>query len=118
MAIPSPTAATDSASLSGWRLEHSYADLPELFHAAVTPTPVRDPQFVVFNTVLAKELGLDVAALDSPAGAAIFAGNALPDGARPLAQAYAGHQFGHFTGAGRRPGDPARRADHPGRTPR
>ncbi len=100
MATPSPAPATDAASVSGWRLEHTYAELPALFHSSVAPTPVRDPQFVVFNTVLARDLGLDVAALDSPAGAAIFAGNALPEGARPLAQAYAGHQFGHFTGLG------------------
>ena len=86
--------------MSGWRLEHTYGDLPALLHAPVAPTPVRDPQFVVFNTVLAESLGLDVAALDTPAGAAIFAGNALPDGAQPLAQAYAGHQFGHFTALG------------------
>jgi uncharacterized protein YdiU (UPF0061 family) len=84
----------------GWRLEHTYAELPTLFHSRVAPTPVLDPHFVVFNTVLATELGLDVAALDSAAGAAIFAGNALPEGALPLAQAYAGHQFGHFTGLG------------------
>ena len=86
--------------MSGWRFEHSYAALPALFHAAATPTPVRDPQFVVFNPVLATALGLDVSALDTPAGAAIFAGNALPEGARPLAQAYAGHQFGSFTTLG------------------
>jgi len=84
----------------GWRFEHTYAALPAILHTAVTPTPVCAPQYAVFNTVLAGELGLDVAALDSPDGAAIFAGNALPDGAQPLAQAYAGHQFGHFTGLG------------------
>jgi len=86
--------------VSGWRLEHTYAGLPALFHSAAAPTPVRDPQFVVFNPALAVTLGLDVAALDTPAGAAIFGGNTLPEGARPLAQAYAGHQFGHFTGLG------------------
>jgi serine/tyrosine/threonine adenylyltransferase len=86
--------------VSGWRLEHTYAGLPALFHSAAAPTPVRDPQFVVFNPALAVTLGLDVAALDTPEGAAVFAGNTLPDGARPLAQAYAGHQFGHFTGLG------------------
>jgi serine/tyrosine/threonine adenylyltransferase len=98
--LPGAASAAPTASVGGWRLEHTYAELPAIFHASVAPTAVRDPQFVVFNTVLATELGLDVAALDSPAGAAIFAGNALPDGARPLAQAYAGHQFGHFTGLG------------------
>ncbi len=86
--------------MSGWRLEHTYGELPALFHASVAPTPVRDPQFVIFNTDLAIALGLDVQVLDSPAGAAVFAGNLLPEGARPLAQAYAGHQFGHFTPLG------------------
>ena len=88
------------ARASGWRLEHSYAGLPALFHREVQPTPVRDPHFVIFNTALADTLGLDVAALDSPSGAAIFGGNVVPEGARPLAQAYAGHQFGHFTALG------------------
>lgn len=86
--------------MGGWRFEHTYAGLPALFHAAAAPTPVRDPQFVVFNQVLAAALGLDVPALDTPEGAAVFAGNTVPDGARPLAQAYAGHQFGHFTALG------------------
>ncbi|MDH4063491.1 MAG: YdiU family protein [Acidobacteriota bacterium] len=83
-----------------WRLEHTYAELPSLFHADVAPSPVRDPQFVIFNAALATALGLDGEALDSPEGAAIFAGNTLPEGSRPLAQAYAGHQFGHFTPLG------------------
>jgi len=90
----------DDRTMSGWRLEHTYADLPALFHAAAAPTPVRDPQFVVFNPALAAAIGLDGAALDRPASAALFAGNTLPPGARPLAQAYAGHQFGHFTALG------------------
>jgi len=86
--------------IPGWRLEHTYAELPALFHARVQPTAVRDPNFIVFNAALATALGLDAQALDSPHGAAIFAGNSLPDGAQPLAQAYAGHQFGHFTALG------------------
>jgi uncharacterized protein YdiU (UPF0061 family) len=86
--------------MAGWRLEHSYAQLPDLFHTAVTPTPVRAPRTVAFNRPLAAALGLDPEALERPEGAAVFAGNALPDGARPLAQAYAGHQFGHFTALG------------------
>ena len=49
------------------------------------------------NHSLAEELGLDAASLVGPAGAAMFAGNAVPDGAEPLAQAYAGHQFGGFS---------------------
>ena len=92
-----PEARTPSP---GWRLEHTYTELPELFYSRVAPTPVRDPHLIVFNTALAERLGLDADALNGPAGAAIFAGNALPDGAQPIAQAYAGHQFGHFTGLG------------------
>lgn len=86
--------------MNGWKLEHSYTTLPPLFFARVAPTPVREPAFVVFNTALAEALGLDSAALDTPAGAELFAGNSLPEGAHPIAQAYAGHQFGHFTPLG------------------
>jgi serine/tyrosine/threonine adenylyltransferase len=83
--------------MAGWRLEHTYASLPDLFHSPAPPTPVLEPRLVVFNRPLADMLGLDADALATPAGAAIFAGNALPEGAQPIAQAYAGHQFGHFT---------------------
>jgi uncharacterized protein YdiU (UPF0061 family) len=83
--------------MSGWRLELTYTNLPQLFYAQALPTEVREPRLAVLNRPLAAELGLDAEALDTPEGAAIFAGNALPDGARPIAQAYAGHQFGHFT---------------------
>src|SRR5262245_35202066 len=86
--------------MAGWRLEHSYAQLPQLFFSDVRPTPVAAPRLVIFNGALADELGLENAALDCPAGAAIFGGNTVPEGARPIAQAYAGHQFGHFTGLG------------------
>ncbi len=83
--------------MAGWRLEHTYADLPRLFHADAAPTPVRAPRLVVFNRPLAERLGLDAAGLEHPDAAAVFAGNVLPEGARPIAQAYAGHQFGHPT---------------------
>ena len=83
--------------MPAWRLEHTYADLPELFSAPAAPTPVREPRLVVLNRPLAVSLGLDANALESSEGAAIFAGNVLPEGARPIAQAYAGHQYGHFT---------------------
>ncbi len=86
--------------MAGWRLEHTYTDLPQLFWADAAPTPVSQPRLVAFNRPLALRLGLDPEALDRPEGAAIFAGNALPGGARPIAQAYAGHQFGHFTTLG------------------
>ncbi len=79
-------------------MEHSYAQLPALLHVAVAPTAVRAPQVVVWNRKLAEELGLEAEAL--AAGAEIFSGNRLPPGAAALAQAYAGHQYGHFTTLG------------------
>jgi uncharacterized protein YdiU (UPF0061 family) len=82
--------------MSGWRLEHTYASLPPLFHAPAPPVAVSAPRLVIFNHVLARELGLE----DQEDGAAIFSGNALPDGSRPIAQAYAGHQYGSFTALG------------------
>jgi uncharacterized protein YdiU (UPF0061 family) len=86
--------------MAGWRLEHTYADLPPLFYSQVSPTPVREPRLVVLNRALAVALGLDPDALAAAEGASIFAGNVLPDGGRPIAQAYAGHQYGHFTALG------------------
>jgi uncharacterized protein YdiU (UPF0061 family) len=86
--------------MAGWRFEHTYRQLPELFYADAPPVRVAAPRLVVFNRPLAESLGLDAEALAGPEGAAIFAGNALPEGARPTAQAYAGHQFGHFTTLG------------------
>jgi serine/tyrosine/threonine adenylyltransferase len=86
--------------MAGWRLEQTYAELPQLFYARADPTPVRAPRLVVFNRPLATSLGLDPDVLDGPEGARLFAGNALPEGALPIAQAYAGHQFGHFTALG------------------
>ena len=83
--------------MAGWHLEHTYTELPQLFYASAAPTAVREPRLIVFNRPLASALGLDVEALEGPRGAAIFAGNTLPEGGRPIAQAYAGHQFGHFT---------------------
>lgn len=77
--------------------DHSYARLPERFFARVDPTPGSGPRLLRLNTALAAELGLDPAALEGPAGASIFAGNALPADAEPIAMAYAGHQFGGFT---------------------
>ncbi|QIF03129.1 YdiU family protein [Roseimicrobium sp. ORNL1] len=89
-----PATSTSPSLPHGWRLEHSYAQLPSVFHVAYKPTPVSRPEMVILNRPLAESLGLDPASLDNPA---LFAGNALPPGAHPLAQAYAGHQFGNFT---------------------
>jgi uncharacterized protein YdiU (UPF0061 family) len=84
---------------AGWRFDNSYARLPEPFFVRATPTPVRAPALVVLNGPLATELGLDPKLLRDK-GAAVFAGNELPPGATPIAQAYAGHQFGYFTNLG------------------
>jgi uncharacterized protein YdiU (UPF0061 family) len=86
--------------MAGWRLEHSYTQLPEFFYAEAAPVRVSSPRLVAFNVPLAASLGLDASALAEAEGAAIFAGAALPHGARPIAQAYAGHQYGHFTTLG------------------
>ncbi|MFF2092288.1 YdiU family protein [Paenibacillus sp. NPDC058174] len=89
---------TDSTTIdAGWHFDNSYARLPDSFHSSVQPTPVSSPELVVFNESLAKALGLKPEALQSDNGTALFAGNEIPEGASPLAQAYAGHQFGHFT---------------------
>ncbi|RVT85321.1 YdiU family protein [Rhodobacteraceae bacterium CCMM004] len=74
--------------------DNSYARLPDRFYARLGPTPVRAPRLIAVNAPLARALGLDADALTAPEGLAILAGNALPEGADPLAQAYAGHQFG------------------------
>jgi serine/tyrosine/threonine adenylyltransferase len=86
--------STTTPSAMGWHFEHSYADLPAAFHRAVNPTPVREPRMVIFNHALAHDLGLKSELADQPA---LFTGNETPPGARWLAQAYAGHQYGHFT---------------------
>ncbi|HEY4553461.1 MAG TPA: YdiU family protein [Bacillaceae bacterium] len=82
---------------AGWNFDNSYAKLPEGFFSSVAPESVRSPKLEVLNDRLAKALGLDADALRSGDGVAVLGGNEIPEGASPLAQAYAGHQFGHFT---------------------
>lgn len=74
--------------------DNSYARLPDGFFTRLTPTPVSAPDLIAFNHDLAAELGLT--GTDDPMLASVFAGNAVPEGAAPLAQLYAGHQFGHY----------------------
>ena len=80
----------------GWHWDHSYSELPELFFTRTRPVEVREPRPVILNRLLATTLGLDPDLLET----AVFAGNEIPAGALPIAQAYAGHQFGHFTNLG------------------
>jgi len=90
---------TENSTLlkTGWNFDNSYARLPEIFFSKQNPTPVQAPGLSILNVPLATSLGLNVQALQSDDGVAVFAGNQIPEGAFPLAQAYAGHQFGHFT---------------------
>lgn len=81
---------------AGWNFDNSYARLPEILYAKQAPNPVRSPKLIILNDRLAASLGLNAQALQSEAGVAVLAGNRVPEGASPLAQAYAGHQFGHF----------------------
>lgn len=76
--------------------DNSYAALPANFFARVAPTPVQAPRLIKLNTALAQQLGLDPDWLASPEGVDVLAGRRVPDGADPIAMAYAGHQFGHF----------------------
>lgn len=81
----------------GWNFENSYALLPKTFYSCLNPTPVSSPELIILNSPLAASLGLNFEALKSEDGVAVLAGNRVPEGALPLAQAYAGHQFGYFT---------------------
>ena len=79
-----------------YRFDNTYARLPDRFHARPDPAPVAAPRLLRINAALAERLGLDADALASPESVLELAGNRVPDGAQPLAAAYAGHQFGHF----------------------
>ena len=80
-----------------WNFDNSYSKLPETFIENVKPTPVHDPELIVLNEELAKKLSLDFSNIDKKKLAEIFSGNSLPYNTNTIAQAYAGHQFGHFT---------------------
>jgi uncharacterized protein YdiU (UPF0061 family) len=82
---------------TGWNLDNSYARLPKSFFTSQSPTPASSPKLIILNYPLTKSLGLNFQALQSNGGVAVLAGNQIPQGALPIAQAYAGHQFGHFT---------------------
>ena len=81
----------------GWNFDNSYARLPEKFFTKTDPEPARTTELAIFNEELAKALGLVGDLLKSKTGAGILSGTELPEGAEPIAQAYAGHQFGNFT---------------------
>jgi len=83
-------------SFNSWHLENSYIELPEQFFTRLNPTPVSRPKLLLFNAELAKSMGINLGD-DEDMLAQLFSGNKLIEGGDYIAQAYAGHQFGHFS---------------------
>ena len=81
----------------GWHFNNTYSKLSESFKENIKPIPVTNPDLVIFNKALASELDLDFSKIDKEGLSKMFSGNSLPAGSNSIAQAYAGHQFGHFT---------------------
>ncbi len=81
----------------GWCFDNTYYKLPNSFKENTKPIPVKKPELIILNKNLTKELNLDFSNLNNKEISEIFAGNSLPKGSNSIAQAYAGHQFGHFT---------------------
>ena len=80
-----------------WNFDNTYFNLSKSFRESINPTPVKDPKIVLLNNNLAKSLNLDFSKINNNELSEIFSGNLLPPGSNSIAQAYAGHQFGHFT---------------------
>src|SRR6266478_8802816 len=91
------THVPNNPAAAQFAFDNTYARELEGFYVPWKAAAVARPVLVKFNRALAEELGLDAEACETEAGAQIFAGNAIPAGAAPLAQAYAGHQFGGFS---------------------
>ncbi|BAM47503.1 protein adenylyltransferase SelO [Amphibacillus xylanus] len=81
----------------GWQFEDSYTTLADKFFTFTNPNPVKSPDWVMINEDLANELGLNINHLKNVEGLRALSGNQIPRGSKPIAQAYAGHQFGYFT---------------------
>lgn len=81
---------------NSWQLQNTYTDLPDTFYNLQAPDLVKKPELVLFNDSLAHDLGLDFLKKKRMEIADYLSGNKVPKGAKPLSQAYAGHQFGHF----------------------
>jgi uncharacterized protein YdiU (UPF0061 family) len=96
MGSPDLSTGTPQATSIQFAFDNTYARLPDRFYARLNPTPVAAPHLVKLNIELAQLLGLNPESLASSPGVNILAGNAIASGSEPLAQAYAGHQFGHF----------------------
>ena len=81
----------------GWNFDNTYSKLPDSFISKTSPIPVKSPELTIFNYNLAEELGLNFSSIKKDDLSKLFSGNSLPEGSKSIAQAYAGHQFGHFT---------------------
>ena len=81
----------------GWHFDNTYSKLSNTFKENIKPTPVHDPELVILNEELASTLNLDFSKTGKKKLAEIFSGNSIPEETNTIAQAYAGHQFGHFT---------------------
>ena len=81
----------------GWNFDNTYSKLPESFISKISPIPVKSPELTIFNYNLAEKLGLNFSSIEKNDLSNLFSGNLLPEGSKSIAQAYAGHQFGHFT---------------------
>ena len=81
----------------GWCFDNTYFKLSKPFKEDIKPIPVKKPELVLLNKELAEDLNLDFSIMDNQKLSELFSGNSLPEGSNSLAQAYAGHQFGHFT---------------------
>ena len=80
-----------------WNFNNTYFNLSSTFKEDINPIPVKKPELILFNKALASELNLDFSKVNEKELSEIFSGNTLPEGSNSIAQAYAGHQFGHFT---------------------
>ena len=80
-----------------WNFDNTYSRLPEIFRENIKPVSVKNPELILLNENLAKSLNLEFSNISKSKLSALFAGNELPEKSNSIAQAYAGHQFGHFT---------------------
>ena len=88
---------TKSSEVKICKFDNSYQKLPERFYTRLNPTPVKKPELLKLNLELALQLGIEISEHTKDDLTGIFCGNLIPQGANPIAMAYAGHQFGHFT---------------------
>ena len=86
-----------SLSDSGWNLQSNYTEISDKLFSELKPDIVTNPSTVIVNNELVKKLGLNLNGISEKDLSNLFSGNQLPNGAKPFAQAYAGHQFGQFT---------------------